>query len=207
MDLIPGVQNRRDPKKDLLFVFAYIRNGFHAAPAAREAGFSEATACNNAGRWITAARADSIKPDLWDIVHDWMAKQIQAEDVTEQRIIQEYARIAFFDPIQMFDQETGDFLHPKDMPEDVRRVIGGFDVVTDGFLQRLVKMKLVDKKHALDALARIKGMFKETVEVQHSFSDFLKSISTEAAQEQLVKGDGTVNVEFEELVPIGKGTS
>ena len=49
-------------------------------------------------------------------------------------------------------------------------------------------------------------MFKDKVEVQHSFSDFLKSISTEAAQEQLVTGDGTINVEFEELVPIGKGS-
>jgi len=101
--------------------------------------------------------------------------------VTNVRIIQEYAKIAFLDPRKLFD-EDGSLKNIHKIEDDTAAVIAGLDCenLFEGkgkdreFVGTLKKIKLVDKKGALDSLSRIRGMFQDKVEVTNkTFEDFL----------------------------------
>ena len=100
------------------------------------------------------------------------AEQSQRLQITSDRIMQEYERLALLDPLDLFNAD-GTMKALKDIPEDARRAIGGLELrelsnieTPDGPISvQLKKVKLVDKKGALDSLAKILGMMKEKVEV------------------------------------------
>lgn len=92
--------------------------------------------------------------------------------VTNKRIIKEYARIAFLDIRKMFD-ENGKLKKITDLDDDTAAAIAGMDISTfmrqaddeEAFMEIVKKIKSVDKKGALDSLAKILGMFVEKIEV------------------------------------------
>jgi phage terminase small subunit len=99
------------------------------------------------------------------------AKQRQARirnNLDVDRVVQEFMSIGLADIGDLFDAE-GRLLPIKEMPEGIRRSIAQVDVVTNysgsGKNKRAVgqttKIRMVDKKGALDSLARILGMFKQ----------------------------------------------
>lgn len=49
-------------------------------------------------------------------------------EVTVKRIARELARIAFFDPLELFDPETGAARPFDELPEDLRRAIGNVEI-------------------------------------------------------------------------------
>ncbi len=186
----------RDPVRDALFVAEYLVNDYNAYQAALTAGFAEATAVN-AGKWIRPARSDSKKPDLWDIVHNAIKGRITHFDATEERIIQEYCRLAFFDVSKLLDEE-GCLLPIRDIDVDTRRGIVGVEFDDEAFVRKVIKVRIADKTKALDSLARIRGMFKDKVEHEHTFSGFLDKVSKNASEEPLVSGDGSSESDEEE---------
>lgn len=99
------------------------------------------------------------------------AKQRQARirnNLDVDRVVQEYMLLGLSDIGELFD-DAGRLLPVKDMPESARRSISQIDVVTNysgsGKNKRATgqttKIRLVDKKGALDSLARVLGMFKQ----------------------------------------------
>jgi len=92
----------------------------------------------------------------------------QKAEVSQQRIMEEYAKVAFLDPRQFFD-EDGNLIPVHDLDEDVSAALGGMDVfhrrTASGDIETTKKIKFLDKKGALDSLARIMGMFKDKVGV------------------------------------------
>jgi hypothetical protein len=99
------------------------------------------------------------------------AKQKQARirnNLDVDRVVQEFMSIGLSDIGDLFDDD-GRLLPIKDMPESIRRSIAQVDVVTNysgsGKNKRATgqttKIRMVDKKGALDSLARILGMFKQ----------------------------------------------
>ena len=99
------------------------------------------------------------------------AKQRQARirnNLDVDRVVQEYMLLGLSDIGELFD-DAGRLLPVKEMPESARRSIAQIDVVTNysgsGKNKRAVgqttKIRLVDKKGALDSLARVLGMFKQ----------------------------------------------
>lgn len=107
--------------------------------------------------------------------------------VTVDRVLREYARLAFLDirkafdadgnlkPIQEMDDDTAAAIAGLEV--EVRRVAGDADEELEGqphggalrrqqgTTARLHKIKLSDKKGALDSLARIRGMFIDKTEI------------------------------------------
>lgn len=171
--------------RDQIFVREYMVNGFNAYQAAIAAGFSEATARNTAGSWIKNARGDSTKQHLWDIFNKERTKRITHLDVTHDRIMQEYARCAFFDPAKMYD-ENGDLKELHQMDEDTRRALVGIDIHDSVFMKRIIKIKMADRIRALDSLARVTGMNQDNVNVHHKFGDLLDEIGNETENDALI---------------------
>ena len=97
-------------------------------------------------------------------------------EVTQDRIMKEYSRLAFFDPRKLFDEE-GHLKHIKDLDEDTACAVAGFDFSTiyrkakdmnqdEIIAEVLKKIKFADKKGSLDSLARINGMFVDKLEIK-----------------------------------------
>lgn len=93
--------------------------------------------------------------------------------VTVERVLKEYARIGFFDPRKLFNDNG----KPKDITElddDTAAALIGLDVLEEfiGYGEErehigyTKKYKLADKKGALDSMAKHLGMFIDRSEVK-----------------------------------------
>ena len=91
--------------------------------------------------------------------------------VTIERVLSEYAKIGFYDPRKLLDDEG----KPKDisqLDDDIAGAVVGLDLqeVYEGFGDERVftgytkKYKLADKKGALDSMSKFLGMFTDKVE-------------------------------------------
>ena len=104
-------------------------------------------------------------------VAELSAKHLKRHEITVDRVLGEYAKLAFLDIRKAFD-EGGKLKPIHDLDDDTAAAIAGLEVETkvtlgdDGQVQnRLHKIKLSDKKGALDSLAKHLGMFVERSEV------------------------------------------
>lgn len=170
--------------KEMQWLAEYIRNGCNNAAAARTVGLSPGTTTG----WIRSRREESVKPYLWDLYMNGVKSMETTLNITNERIEQEYAKIAFFDPGNLFNAD-GSVKAITELDEDTRRAIAGLDVVTNRDLERILKVKISDKKAALDSLARIRGMFNDSLNVKHTFSELLAEIEDETGSEPLVAAE------------------
>lgn len=137
----------------------------NATQAALRCGYSPKTAMSQGGRLL---RDVAILAEI----NKRGAEQSRRLQITSDRIMLEYERLALLDPIDLFNAD-GTMKALKDIPEDARRAIGALeirelsDIETPGgtIAVQLRKVKLVDKKGALDSLAKIMGLMKDKVEV------------------------------------------
>jgi phage terminase small subunit len=120
-------------------------------------------------------------------------------DCSPERIKRELARIAFFDPRKLFDDD-GNLKPIKNLDDDTAAVIAGCDVFTtykkavnaeEGDVKEslvaevLRKLKFVDKKGALDSLARINGMFIDKSELKVTQTNIVQFDPSRLTEEQL----------------------
>ncbi len=95
--------------------------------------------------------------------------RLKRHQTTVDRVIAEYAKIAFLDPKKVFYPDGR--LRPLDeMDNDTAAAIGGIEIVEQeiedsGITNTVKKIKLVDKKGALDSLAKCLAMFTEKREL------------------------------------------
>jgi phage terminase small subunit len=161
------MQKRELNPRQLAFVNQYIvdRNG---AAAARRAGYANPAVA--ASRMLTK---DNIRAEI----DRRISKVEQKADISAERVLKEYARIAFLNPQDLYDA-NGRLLNVKDMPEDAARAIAGLEeeVIygSDGEggkseIGRLKKIRLAGKIPALEGLARHLGMFAEERTLAQAF--------------------------------------
>jgi phage terminase small subunit len=153
--------------KQQRFVDEYLID-LNATQAAIRAGYS-------------AANADKIGPELLgktrvaEAVQERMKARQQRTEITQDRVLQEYARLAFLDPRKFFHPNGS----PKDITElddDTAAALVGMDVLEQyeghgedrEFVGYVKKYKLTDKKGALDSVARHLGMFNDSLKVSAS---------------------------------------
>lgn len=146
--------------KQARFVDEYLKD-LNSTQAAIRAGYSAKTAEQQGPRvlgyvWVASAIAKRIKA------------RSERTEITQDRVLQEYARLAFLDPAKLFD-ESGRPLPIQQMDEDTRRAIVGVDVATVGNDQmgvgEVLKLRLADKRAALDSVARHLGMFNDKLDL------------------------------------------
>ena len=145
-------------EKQHRFVDEYLVD-LNATQAAIRAEYSEKTARQQGQRLLTNA-------DIQAAIHTARAKQQERTQITADAVLKEYAKIAFFDPRKLF-QDNG---QPKDitnLDDDTAGALAGLDVLEEyegsgrdrEFVGYTKKYKIADKLRALEALGRHLGLF------------------------------------------------
>lgn len=170
------------PKQEL-FAQKYIETGV-ASEAYRQAYATENMMAKTV--WEEASRL-LADPKVSARVNELKALHLKKHEVTIDRVVREYAKLAFLDIRKAFD-EHGNLKPIHDLDDDTAAAISGLEVEVKrttespdeelepqphgGGLRRqhattarLHKIKLSDKKGALDSLAKHLGMFVEKHEI------------------------------------------
>ena len=165
--------------KWLKFADEYLVD-LNGAQAAIRAGYSEKTARSIANRLLTYV-------DIQEYIQK-RRKEIQKSlQITQERILEEEARLAFVDVRFLFD-ENGDLLPIHKIPEDARRAIAGVEI-TDLEKVKGVKRKyrLSDKGRALERISKHLGLYaakkhehtgKDGGPIETKITDFPKEPAT-----------------------------
>jgi phage terminase small subunit len=147
--------------KEKLFVQEYLID-LDVERAALAAGFSKTMAASKAYQWV---RNSKVKPQVCEAIRKAFKKREERTEITQDRVLEEYAKLAFLDPRKFYDAD-GNLLAIPDLPKDVAAALSGMDV-TISFnkesesLETIKKIKFSDKKAALDSVAKHLGMFEK----------------------------------------------
>ena len=141
------------------FVEEYLVD-LNATQAAIRAGYSARSAGHNAYALLK-------RPEVKAGVARGRARLARSSKVSAERVIQEYAALAFSDLRQLADWGP-DGVVPKaagEISDEAARALAEVSDTRSRAGSGTVKVKLHDKKGALDALARHLGLFVERHEV------------------------------------------
>lgn len=142
------------------FVAEYLID-LNATQAAIRAGYS-------ANRADAMGHENLRKPEIAEAIQVAMKARSERTEVTQDRVLAEYAKLAFLDP-RRFYNEIGGLIPVPQLPADVAAALSGMKV-TAGKSSRdgesdagadVVEIKFADKKGALDSVARHLGMFND----------------------------------------------
>ncbi len=168
--------------KQQRFVEEYLID-LNATQAAIRAGYSE----NTAG---SIGHENLKKPEIQEALTEARAKLAERTSITPDRVLKEYAKLAFLDIRKAFD-EDGNLKPIHSIDDDTAAAIAGLEVEVKrsagepdeelegqphggalkrqhGMTARLHKIKLSDKKGALDSIARHLGMFNDKLNLNVS---------------------------------------
>lgn len=102
-------------------------------------------------------------------VQELCQRAAAANQVTVERVVAEFARLAFSSPKALFNQD-GSPKRITDLSDDEAAAVAGFEVVSVGNAVigegQVVKVKLADKRAALADLGRHLKMFVDKIELK-----------------------------------------
>ena len=141
--------------KQRRFVDEYLVD-LNATQAAKRAGYKDP----NIGRQLIT------KNNVSEEIQKRKKELSEKINITQERVLREYAKIAFFDPRNLF-QDNG---QPKDitmLDDDTAGALAGLDVLEEyegsgrdrEFVGYTKKYKIADKLRALEALGKHLGLF------------------------------------------------
>lgn len=162
------IDKKLTPKQEL-FVQEYLVD-LNATQAAIRAGYSAKTAGQIGDENLK-------KPQIKAAIDAAMAERVERTQITQDRVLQELARIAFFDIRKLYNPD-GSLKKPTQLDDDAAAVLSGVDVVEmqggmaidEGGTPIHVPMftkkaKVFDKATALTLAMRHLGMLKDKTEV------------------------------------------
>jgi phage terminase small subunit len=147
--------------RQTLFVSEILIDG-NAAQAAIRAGYAPKAAKEQGYDLLT-------RPHIAEAVAAKRAKRLQRNEVTADRVLQELARIAFFDVRKALNPDGS--MKPLDqLDDDTAAPIAGLDLAElrdeDGSpIGVLKKIKIAEKLRALEMLGRHLGMFNDKLKI------------------------------------------
>ena len=144
--------------KQRRFVDEYLVD-LNATQAAIRAGYSKKTAGQ-------IGEQNLKKIEIQTAIQQRQKELSEKTNITQERVLREYAKIAFFDPRRLF-QDNG---QPKDittLDDDTAGALAGLDVLEEyegsgrdrEFVGYTKKYKIADKLRALEALGKHLGLF------------------------------------------------
>lgn len=146
-------------KKQKTFIDEYMID-FNAAQAAIRAGYSPESAKEIGSENLT-------KPNISNEIDRRIAERSRRTGITAERVLIEYARIAFLNPADVIDFESAT-IKPDASVDDlaavsgvkIKRISNG-----DGDIEER-EIKLCNKQQALDALAKHLGLNRININMQ-----------------------------------------
>lgn len=168
--------------KQKRFVQEYLVD-LNATQAAARAGYSARTANEQGARLLAK---DSVR----QAVRQGQERISRKLEITRERVLREYARLAFFDPRRLFEQDG----RPRDinqLDEDTAAALAGLDVLETyegtGEDRRLAgctkKYKLANKLGALDSLGKHLGLFNTGAAAAVPENNLLEALEARAGEE------------------------
>lgn len=162
------------PPRQQQFVAGYLANGLNASQAAISAGYSAKTAASMGSRLLRNVKVAAVIAEL-------TAAKLDKLDYSIERTLREVARLAFFDPLKLY-RPDGELKPIDEIDEDTRSVIAGLESYEDYVghgdereaVGRVRKVKITDRRAALDMLMRYHSLYKDKVE--HSGKLTLESL-------------------------------
>lgn len=154
------------PPKQARFVQEYLVD-LNATKAATRAGYSPRTANEQGARLLA-------KVSVRSAVEKAMENREKRTQITQDRVLQELARLAFFDLRKAFNDD-GSLKMPQDLDADTAAALAGIDTTTtniggdDGQVAGSLttkKVKTFDKKGAIELCMRHLGMFNDKLQVE-----------------------------------------
>lgn len=137
--------------KHLRFVTEYLKD-LNATQAAIRAGYSPKTAKQQGSRLLTNA-------DIAVALADKTEKRLARAELSADRVLEEYRRVAFSDLRRLFD-ESGNLKPIHELNDDEAACLASLEVVKknleagDHKTDTVHKLRLWDKLKALDSLAQ-----------------------------------------------------
>ena len=156
--------------------------------AAYRAAYPKSAKWKDATVWEEASRIAAI-PEVRARVTDLVQKAASSNEVTVERVVKEFARLAFVD-VRKMARPDGSPVPLHELDEDTARAIVGVEVVTQGNAEvgfgQVTKYKLADKRASLADLGRFLKMFVDRVEVsgQIGIADVLREAKAKRKGEQ-----------------------
>jgi phage terminase small subunit len=149
--------------KQRLFVAEYITD-LNATRAAERAGYSKKTARQ-------MGQENLSKPVISEAIAKATAERFQKLEITAEKVLQELAKLGFFDPRKLFNADGS----PKplhELDDATASAVAGFDVIElfegTGDQKKSVgimkKFRLADKGQNLERLGRHLKLFTDKVE-------------------------------------------
>ena len=147
--------------KQARFVAEYLKD-LNATKAAIRAGYSENSAYSIGSELLS-------KPEIQNAVSDAQAQALERAELTADRVLEEFRRLAFIDARSFFD-DAGNLKPMKDLTPEQGAALASFEVIIknaqagDGATDTVHKIRLWDKTKALDSLAKRFGLLVEKIE-------------------------------------------
>ena len=146
----------------------------NATQAAIRAGYSAKTAQAQSARLLSFVIIQSY-------LQEAIAKREARTAITQDKVLREYARLAFFDPRNLFDAH-GNPLDITMLDDDTAACVAGLEVLEEfegyGEQRELIgyvkKYKIANKLGALDSVARHLGMFTDRLQITEVESGWFK---------------------------------
>lgn len=150
--------------KQQRFVDEYLID-LNATKAAERAGYSAKTA-------YSVGHENLRKPEIAAAIAQAQKERQQRTHITADRVLQELARIAFFDPRKLLD----DAGHPRplnELDDDTAAAVAGLDLLEEyrgegkdrEFVGYVKKFKIADKNTALTNAMKHLGILTDKVDV------------------------------------------
>jgi len=133
--------------KQQKFVREYLID-YNATQAAIRSGYSKKTVHVQGPRLLANVRVQEAIEKLKN-------KDAKKSEISREMIIAEYAKLAFGDAREMYD-ENGNLKAINELSDAAAAKISGFDV-EDKVITLTKKVKLTDKRAALDSLCKVLG--------------------------------------------------
>ena len=142
--------------KQVRFVAEWLKD-HNGKQAAIRAGYSEKTAEGQASRLLSNAKVRAE-------VDRRMGKLMNRLEITAERVLQERARLAFFDVRKLLDS-TGRPKAINELDDDTAAAIQGLEVANIGNdnvgIGEVLKIKMSDKTASLTALEKHLGLYRD----------------------------------------------
>lgn len=147
--------------RQLRFVDEYLID-LNATQAAARAGYKPGPTAEVQGARLLGN--DRVKA----LISKRMKDRQERTEITQDRVLQELARLAFFD-VRKLVGENGKPIPIQELDDDTARAVVGLDIARIGNLEigegEVLKFKIADKRAALVDIGKHLGMFKDKVEL------------------------------------------
>lgn len=173
-DRKPGNQLKRDPvlkfsDQHRLFVEAYVNSNGSAKDAAIKAGVPPSSAASMGAQWLNADQY----PLIAKAINARFEERRNTTEVDAKRVLQEAARIGFFNPKELLRPDGKGMMNLAEMPDHVAAVIANISVTfgedvdtdTEGNVTfsrvKHVHMNFHNKLNALNLIANLLGLTRD----------------------------------------------